>query len=145
MNSLISKILILFAFSGVIYFGFRSTDNTSVKIAIINDIHFEKYYSPIANNANCRRENNLLNPEVGVPVAHLGRYYCDSAPCMIETMLAKLAHDHNVDVLIMAGDFTSHDIATKSNDTKVIEHHYSVLKEIYTLLFDGYIKNFFGS
>lgn len=35
----------------LIYLGM--TPNTTMKIAVLNDIHYERYYDPLMNNANC--------------------------------------------------------------------------------------------
>lgn len=45
----------------------------------------------------------------------------------------------------MSGDYTSHDVATKSTDPTIVEHHYNVSKEIYNHLYEGLVKNYFGS
>jgi len=59
-------------------------------------------------------------------------------------MLGKLARDHKVDVLMMSGDYTAHDVAADSHDPKVIAWHDTIVKDIYNYLFESFIKNYFG-
>lgn len=138
---LLGSMLIFYLF----YISFYATGANTVKIVIINDIHYERFYSPYSSREDCRRNNNLTLEELeGVPYAYLGRYGCDSPPCLIEAVFSKINRDNKPDVLLMAGDYTSHDVASKSQDDSVIAYHYSVLKEIYQHLFDGYVRSYFG-
>jgi len=57
-------------------------------------------------------------------------------------MFTKLA-DSKPDVVLMSGDYTSHDVATKSTEEFTLAQHYSILKDIYSHLFEGYIKRYF--
>jgi len=45
---------------------------------------------------------------------------------------------------MMSGDYTSHDVATRSSNPETIEQHYKILKDIYSHLFEGYIKRYFS-
>ena len=54
-------------------------------------------------------------------------------------MFIKVA-DSKPDVVLMSGDYTSHDVATKSTEEFTIAQHYSILKDIYSHLFEGYVK-----
>ena len=44
----------------------------------------------------------------------------------------------------MSGDYTAHDVATKSSNEFTLEQHYQILKDIYVHLFEGYVKRHFG-
>lgn len=60
-------------------------------------------------------------------------------------MFAKLSNEFKPDVVLMSGDYTSHDVATKSTNQFTVDQHYQILKEIYTHLFEGYIKRYFSN
>lgn len=116
---------------------------SATRVAILNDLHLDPYYDPAATlQEDCRGPNpfkllGLKNSEF----APYGRYGCDTSVNLINLFMSKLkVLGGDIDVIMVGGDYTAHDIAAKRG---VKPANYAMLKSIIADCFSQYIAPMF--
>lgn len=96
----------------------RWRESDCLKIAVINDIHYDPYYDPNVDYSKfCRASEpfatDARNLATSVSEAKYGRMGCDPNKNLIGKMIKELQRGKDVDVLIINGDIVGHNIASK--------------------------------
>lgn len=83
-----------------------------MKVGVISDPHYNPYYAPYTSANNC-----IGNSGASEVYAPIGRYGCDSGPQVVDMLIQRFkAQFGEVDVLIVPGDHTAHQISAKDTD-----------------------------
>lgn len=129
MKMLASLILLMFVAMGTCQI---------VRVAIINDIHYEPFYEEGTEVERfCRKSNSPLSwitRFTALNASPFGEYSCDAPERLINLMFDKLNEiDPNIEVLLVGGDFITHGLSIELDD--VIHDQYDLLKESITKVF----------
>jgi len=115
----------------------------TTRVAILNDLHLDPYFDPaVVSQNDCRGPNpfSLLEMEVS-KFAPFGRYGCDVPVNLINLFMGHLNKTGgDIDVILVSGDYTAHDIASKRGRS---EPNYAMLKSIISQNFAQYINPLF--
>ena len=109
----------------------------SVKIAVLNDIHYEPFYEDDADPTKyCKKDDpfGFLQKLTlkSVEKSPFGHYNCDSPKKLVDLMLKKLKNvDPDVDVILVSGDFLAHGFAAHIGT----KDHYDLLKQTLKYVF----------
>jgi hypothetical protein len=113
------------------------------RVAIINDLHLDPFYDPAAyTQEDCRGPNPFSLMGINdTEFAPYGRYGCDVPVNIINLFMGHLEEVAGTpDVILVSGDYTAHDVASKRGIT---DANYSMLKSIISQVFAQYINPMF--
>jgi len=117
----------------------------AIRVGVINDLHLDPFYDPsVESDRDCRGLNpfKLKGLDSTNDLAPFGRYGCDVSPTLINILFAKLKElSGHIDVLLVSGDFTGHDIAAKRGKA---DENYIMLKSVISSCFAQYIDPSFS-
>lgn len=112
----------------------------SLKVGVINDLHLDPFYDPSVDSGHdCRGLNpfKLKNLQDENNLAPFGRYGCDVSPTLINILFNQLQKvSGGLDVLLVSGDFTGHDISSKRGQSGP---NYPMLKSVISACFAQYV------